>query len=244
MSATSSQPRYRRILLKVSGEGLAGDDGFGIAAEKLRYVVEQIGQVHAAGVQVAIVIGGGNILRGGKFVKEVNIPTAVAHHMGMLATIINALALREAFESAGIPARALSALPVHSVCDHYDRRHALEHLQAGRVVILAGGTGRPFVTTDTAAALGAAELEVDALCKVTQVDGVYSADPHKVPDAELFASLSYDEVLSRRLGVMDLAAFELCRAANIPIVVFNMHQPGNMKKLIDGESIGTVISNA
>jgi uridylate kinase len=227
--------------LKISGEGLASPDGFGIGDEALRRVAAEIKDVHDQGVQVAVTVGGGNILRGGTFASKSHIPEATAHYMGMLATVMNALALQETLETMGLDTRVMSSIAVASVCEPFVRRRCIRHLQKNRIVILAAGTGRPFVTTDTAAALSAAEIGADVLFKATQVDGVYSADPKKVPDAEFYHTLSYDRVINERLKVMDLSAVDMCQRNHIPIVVFNLHNPGNMKRLVQGETIGTVI---
>ena len=233
---------YKRVLLKLSGEGLAGTEGFGISGDALRRLAGEIREVHALGVELAIVVGGGNILRGSAFAANGKFPIATAHYMGMLATVMNALALQEAIELVGPPARVLSSLPVTSVCETFFRRRCLQHLEKKRVVILAGGTGRPFVTTDTAAALGAAEISADAVIKATQVDGVYSADPRKDPKAKLYDRLDYDQVINDRLAVMDLSAVELCQKNAIPIVVFNAHKPGNLKRVLLGDRVGTVVT--
>lgn len=235
---------YRRIVLKVSGEGFAGPGGFGINPDALGHVTREIRQVRETGVQVAVVVGGGNIIRGSTFAPQCGIAEATAHHMGMLATIINGLALQESLESTGVPARVLSSIAVASVCEAFARRRCIRHLEKGHVTILVGGTGRPFVTTDTAAAVAAAEIGADAVLKATQVDGVYSADPKSDPSAERYQNLSYDRVMDERLGVMDLSAVDLCRRNDVPIVVFNLHEPGNMKHIIGGEAIGTVISKS
>lgn len=234
---------YRRVVLKISGEGLAGSDGFGVGPDALQHVAEEIRDVHALGVQVAIVVGGGNILRGGTFAKTCHIAEATAHHMGMLATVINALALQEAIEHLGIQTRVLSAVPVQSVCEPFIRRRCIRHLEKGRVAVLAGGTGRPFVTTDTAAALAAAELGADAVFKATQVDGVYTADPKKDPAARFCPELTYDQVINGRLAVMDLSAVDMCQRHGTRIVVFSLHKRGNMRRIIQGEKIGTVIGS-
>ncbi|MHC4443524.1 MAG: UMP kinase [Planctomycetota bacterium] len=235
-------PRFKRIVLKLSGEGLSGSQGFGIDSQALRRVAEEIQQVCNAGVQVAIVVGGGNILRGTSFAEECHVSEATAHYMGMLATVINALALQETLEAGGLETRVLSSIPVASVCETFIRRRCVRHLEKGRVAVLAGGTGRPYVTTDTAAALAAVEIKADALFKATQVDGVYSADPKKDPQAELFDQLSYDRVINERLEVMDISAVDLCQRSNIPIIVFNLHKSGNIRRIIDGEKTGTIVS--
>lgn len=236
-----NRTKYRRIQLKLSGEGLAGPDGSGIGSEALRKVAEEIRSVHELGVQVGVTIGGGNILRGGTFASQSHIPEATAHYMGMLATVINALALQETLEAMNLDTRMMSSIAIASVGEPFVRRRCLHHLDKGRVVLLAAGTGRPFVTTDTAAALSAAEIGADALFKATQVDGVYSADPKKDPKAEFYPTLSYDRVINERLKVMDLSAVDMCQRNNIPIVVFNLHRPGNMKRIIQGDPLGTVI---
>lgn len=238
----STQPAYRRVLLKVSGEGLAGEDGFGIGGKALAHVAGEIRDVHALGVQVGIVVGGGNILRGERFSRETHITEATAHYMGMLATVMNALALQETLEAAGLQTRVLSSIAIASVCEPFIRRRAIRHLEKGRVVILGAGTGRPFVTTDTAAALAAVEIGADALLKATQVDGVYSADPKKDPNARFYEQLSYDRVIDERLKVMDLSAVDLCQRNGMPIVVFNLHTPGNMRRIICGEPGGTRVT--
>ncbi len=237
-----TQPKYRRVQLKISGEGLAGPDGFGIGNEALRRVGGEIKTVHDLGVQVAVTIGGGNILRGSTFAAQSQIPEATAHYMGMLATVMNALALQETLEALGLVTRVMSSIAVASVCEPFVRRRCIRHLEKNRVVVLAAGTGRPFVTTDTAAALSAAEIGADALFKATQVDGVYSADPKLDPKAEFYPTLSYDRVINERLKVMDLSAVDMCQRNGIPIVVFNLHKAGNMKQIVLGERVGTVIS--
>ncbi len=229
------------MLLKISGEGLAGPQGFGIGGEALGRVAGEIASVRNLGAEVAVVVGGGNILRGESFSRTTQIPEATAHYMGMLSTVINALALQETLEGMGLQTRVLSSLTISAVCEPFIRRRAVHHLEKGRVVILAAGTGRPFVTTDTAAALSAVEIGADALFKATQVDGVYSADPKKQPDAERYTRLTYDRVIDERLKVMDVAAVDMCQRNNVPIVVFNLHESGNMAGIIQGREIGTVI---
>ncbi len=236
------KPLYSRVLLKISGEGLASPKGFGIGAEALAHVAQELKQVHDLGVELAVTVGGGNILRGEQFARDTKIPEATAHYMGMLATVMNALALQETLEAMDVQTRVLSALPVASVCEPYIRRRCVHHLEKGRIALLAGGTGRPFVTTDTAAALYAVEIKANTVFKATQVDGVYSADPKRHPEAELYEELSYDRVIDERLKVMDVSAVDLCQRNNVKIHVFNLHKPGNMKRLLEGEPIGTVIS--
>jgi uridylate kinase len=238
----SSKARYARVLLKVSGEGLAGPEGFGIGGAALDHVARELREVHELGVQIGVVVGGGNILRGETFARNAKIAEATAHYMGMLATVMNALALQETLEAMDLQTRVLSSLEVAQVCEPYIRRRAIHHLEKGRIVILAAGTGRPFVTTDTAAALSAVELKAAALFKATQVDGVYSADPKKNPAAEFYEQVSYDRVIDERLKVMDMSAIDLCQRNHVPIIVFNLHEPGNMRRIIEGQCIGTVIS--
>lgn len=241
-ASPSSRPLYHRVLLKVSGEGLAGRDGFGIGGEALQHVANELLEVHRLGVQIAVVVGGGNILRGETFAKNTKIPEATAHYMGMLATVMNALALQETLEAMRLQTRVLSAIEIASVCEPYIRRRAMHHLEKGRITIIAAGTGRPFVTTDTAAALCAVEIKADALFKATQVDGVYSADPKKDPQAVFYEEVSYDRVIDERLKVMDVSAVDLCQRNHVTIRLFNLHVAGNMRRILEGESIGTVIS--
>jgi uridylate kinase len=237
-----SRVAFRRVLLKLSGEGLAGPGGFGLGPNQLAYVAKEIRQLYRTGVQVAIVVGGGNILRGGAFAERSAIPEATAHYMGMLATVINGLALQETLESLGMQTRVMSSIPIHAVCEPFVRRRCMAHLEKGRVVILAGGTGRPFFTTDTAAALAAVEIGADALFKATQVDGVYNADPKKNAKAVFYPALSYDRVIDERLAVMDISAVEMCQRNRVAIVVFNLHKPGNLKRAAAGQRVGTIIS--
>ncbi len=239
--ASKKRPVFARVILKVSGEGLCKPGGFGLDAEELERTAREVGEVHRVGVQVAVVVGGGNFLRGSTATRQARIPEATAHHMGMLATVINAIALQEAIEAQGPATCVMSAVPVASLCEPYVRRRCMRHLEKGRIVILAGGTGRPFVTTDTAAALAALELDAAAVLKATKVDGVYSDDPMKNPRARFYPRLSYDQVLNDRLGVMDLSAIELCRHRRIPVVVFNVKKPGNMRRVVLGEKVGTVV---
>lgn len=237
-----SKVAHARVVLKLSGEGLGGKDGVGIDPEQLEYLANEIGQVHRAGVQLAVVVGGGNILRGGAFSKKSSIPEATAHYMGMLATVINGLALQEALEARGVPTRLMSSLGVTGLCEPFARHRCMGHLEKGRVVVLAGGSGRPFFTTDTAAALAAVEIGANALFKATQVDGVYSADPKKDPKADFYPKLTYDRVIDERLEIMDLSAVEMCQRCGVAIVVFNLHKAGNLKKAIAGEQVGTIVS--
>lgn len=233
---------YPRILLKLSGEVLAGDSGFGIQPAVLRGLAEEIRDVRALGTQIGIVIGGGNIIRGVTAANE-GMDRSTADYMGMMASIMNSVALQDALEGLDLATRVLSALEIQEVAEPYIRRRAVRHLEKGRIVIFAGGTGNPYFTTDTAAALRAAEVHASVVLKATKVDGVYAADPEKNPKAERFARLSFDEVTQRRLAFMDQAAIALCRENALPIVVFDMTVPGNIQKVVAGETVGTTISD-
>ena len=235
--------KYQRVLLKLSGESFCKPGQFGIDGSALESISERIAEICKLGPQVAIVVGGGNFLRGESFSQTSHIPRNTADYMGMLATIINGCALQETLEKLGQPTRVLSAIEVPAMCEPFIRRRAFHHLDRGRVAILAGGTGNPFFTTDTCAALRAAELDVDLLIKATKVDGVYSDDPKKNLDAQLFDELSYDEVLAKKLGIMDQAAVSLCSNNNIQIVVLNIFEKGNITKAICGQRVGTLIHN-
>ena len=233
-------PAYRRVLLKLSGESFCRSGESGISMAAVESISEQVKRVVAAGVQLAIVVGGGNILRGREFAafsKSINPPTA--HYMGMLATVINGLALQDALENAGIPTRLQSAIRMEGVAEPFIRRRCVRHLEKGRVVILAAGTGSPFVTTDTAAALRAREIEANVVLKATRVEGVFSEDPEKNPHAVRYSDISYDDVLRQNLQVMDAQAIHHCREHGIPIVVFNFKREGNIERAIAGERIGT-----
>ncbi|MDE0863734.1 MAG: UMP kinase [Rubripirellula sp.] len=234
--------RFTRVILKLSGESLADGGGRGISGEEAGQIARQIKQAHESGCQIAIVIGGGNILRGAQFSgTNALVQEATAHYMGMLATTINSLAMQDAIESHGLQTRVMSAIPMDKISETFIRRRAIRHLEKGRIVILAGGIGNPFVTTDTAAAQRALELEADVVLKATRVDGVYSDDPEKNPHAVLYESLSYKEVVTKNLKVMDATAIALCREHDKPILVFNFKKDGNIVKAISGESIGTWI---
>ena len=232
---------YSRILLKVSGEGLAGEDGSGINPAVISGVAEQVREVHALGVQVSIVIGGGNIIRGMTAASQ-GMDRANADYMGMLGSVINAMALQDALEKVGLVTRVLTAIEIPQVAEVYIRRRAVRHLEKGRIVIFGGGTGNPYFTTDSAAALRAAEIHADVVLKATQVDGVYSADPDKDPTAERLETLSYDRAIRDDLRFMDQAAIALCRENKLPIVVFDMGVEGNIMKVVTGESVGTTVS--
>ena len=233
-------PKYRRVLLKVSGEALMGAEAYGIDTATVDRIAGDVKEAVSAGVQVCLVIGGGNIFRGLAGAAK-GIARATADYMGMLATVMNALAVQAALERCGVPTRVQSAIPMTSVCEPYIRRRAIRHMEKGRVVIFAAGTGNPFFTTDTAAALRAAEMNCNAMLKGTQVDGVYSADPKKVADAVRFDFLSYHEVLSRDLQVMDASAVSLSRENGIPIVVFSIHDRGSLAAVLRGEGRCTII---
>ncbi len=239
---TGLQPIYRRVLLKMSGEALMGDGQSAIDPKVLDRMAKEVGEIYQLGVQVGIVVGGGNFFRG-VTVQEAGINRITGDHMGMLATLINALAMRDAFERSGLPVRVLSAIPMSGMVDHFNRRKAMHHLQQGRVVIFAAGTGNPLVTTDSAASLRGIEIEVDIVLKATQVDGVYSADPRRFPDATRYDHLTYQEALEKELAVMDLAAFCQCRDYDMPLCVFNMQKPGALLRVITGQPEGTLVTN-
>jgi uridylate kinase len=233
--------RYRRVVIKLSGVGLAGDAGFGIAPAVIRGVAEEIREVHGLGVQIAIVIGGGNIIRGVSAASQ-GMDRATADYMGMMAGVINGVALQDALEKEDVPTRVLSALTIQEVAEPYIRRRAIRHLEKGRIVIFAAGTGNPYFTTDTAAALRAAEVHADLIMKATKVDGVYSADPEKEPTAQRFEQLTYEEAIQRNLQFMDQTAIQLCRQNGVPIVVFDMTVRGNIRKVVSGETVGTLVA--
>ncbi|MCE0556284.1 MULTISPECIES: UMP kinase [unclassified Motilimonas] len=238
--STNPKPSYRRILLKLSGEALMGEEGFGIDAKVLERMAQEIKELIELGVQVGLVIGGGNLFRGEGLAKA-GMNRVVGDHMGMLATVMNGLAMRDALHRAYVNARLMSAIPLKGVCDDYNWAEAISLLKSGRVVIFSAGTGNPFFTTDSAACLRGIEIEADAVLKATKVDGVYDADPMKNPDAVLYDELDYSTVLEKELKVMDLAAFTLARDHGLPIRVFNMNKPGALRRVVMGESEGTVI---
>ncbi len=240
MNAGGDKNKYNRILLKLSGEALMGDGEFGLETATVTRIASEVKSVHDLGVQISLVIGGGNIFRGVQAASQ-GLERGTADYMGMLATVINALALQGALERIGVQTRVQSAIPMATVCEPYIRRRAVRHMEKGRVVIFAAGTGSPYFTTDTAAALRAVEMDCDALFKGTQVDGVYSADPHKVPDAERYDVLTYHDVLSRDLKVMDASAISLSRENGIPILVFSLHNPGEFARVVCGEGRFTMI---
>jgi len=236
-----AKSRYKRVLLKLSGESFCKPGGFGLDGPALKSIAERIAQICKLGPKVAIVVGAGNFLRGEIFSKSSQIPRNTADYMGMLATIINSCALQEALEKLGLSARVLSAIEVPAMCEPFNTRRALHHLSRGRVLILAGGTGNPFFTTDTCAALRASQLDIDLLIKATKVDGVYSDDPKKNPRAKLLKKLGYADVLKKNLRIMDHSAITLCRDNNIPVIVLNIFKKGNIAKALCGRRIGTLI---
>jgi uridylate kinase len=234
--------RYRRILVKLSGEALLGTADYGIDPAMLKRVASELVEVSATGVEVAVVIGGGNIFRGAGLARA-GMDRVTADQMGMLATVMNSLAMQDAIEGLGAHARVMSAIRINEVAEDYIRRRAVRHLEKGRIVIFAAGTGNPFFTTDSAASLRAIEIDADLLLKATKVNGVYSDDPVKNPAATRFDKLSYDRVLDDRLGVMDATAIVLCRDNRIPLRVFNLHNPGDLPRVVRGENVGTLVSN-
>ena len=235
------RPRYKRVLLKLSGEALQGSGDWGIDYSFLESIALQIQKVQSLGVEIALVIGGGNFIRGSEEAARAGLERTSADHMGMLSTVINALALQAVLERSGVITRVMSALEMHQVAEDYIRRRAVRHLEKGRIVIFAGGTGNPFFTTDTAAALRAMEVGAEVLLKATKVDGVYSADPVTHPRAKRYRELTYLEVLKKRLAVMDATAISLCMDNDLPIVVFDLNKKGNLMRLIGGDRIGTVV---
>src|SRR5947209_9839473 len=236
------QPKYRRILLKLSGEALGAENGFGISAEAVQNMARQIQEVRQLGVQVVVVVGGGNIFRGLSG-SERGIERATGDYMGMLATIINALALQDALEKIGVATRVQSAITMAQVAEPFIRRRAVRHLEKGRVVIFGGGTGNPYFSTDTAAALRANEIGAEVILKATKVDGVYDSDPKKNAKANRFERITYLEALQRQLKVMDSTAFSLCMDNKMPIIVFELFRPHNLKRVIMGEKVGTLVSS-
>ncbi len=241
MTDQAESPIYRRVILKLSGESLSRAGERGINMDEVMAIARQVKQAHDLGCQIGLVVGGGNILRGAQFKTAAGstVEEATAHYMGMLATVINALALQEALESIGCVTRVMSAIRMDGVCEPFIRRRAIRHMEKGRIVVLAAGTGRPFVTTDTAATQGALELGADIVLKATRVDGVYSEDPEKNPHAILYRELDYDTVIQQNLKVMDGTAITQCRDHNMPILVFNFKKEGNIVKAIRGERVGT-----
>src|SRR5437773_3098741 len=239
----SQDPVFHRVLLKLSGEALLGSQGFGVDPEVANRIAQEVHEISDLGVQVAIVVGGGNFIRG-VAAQARGVDRVVADHMGMLATIINALALQDALEKSGSLTRVVTAIEVREIAEPFIRRRVIRHLEKGRVVVLAGGTGNPYFSTDTAAALRAMELKAEVILKATKVDGIYEADPKKDAGAKMFDHIGYLDVLSRRLEVMDTTAISLCMNNNLPIVVFNLNVFGNLKRVVMGEKVGSTVSRA
>lgn len=239
--AAKAAPKYKRILLKLSGEALGGETGSGICPEAIHEMARQVREVRDMNVQVVIVVGGGNIFRGIQG-SEQGIERVTGDHMGMLATVINALALQDALEKQGVETRVQTAIVMAQVAESFIRRRAVRHLEKGRVVIFGGGTGNPYFSTDTTAALRAAEIGADVILKATKVDGIYDSDPKKNPKARRFEKITYLEALQRQLKVMDSTAFSLCMDTKMPIVVFDFHKPGNLARAVRGETVGTTVN--
>ena len=233
--------KFKRVLLKISGEMLGGKQGFGLETDTLDYIANEIKAVHELGVGVAVVVGGGNFIRGSAFSETGGIDRTVADHMGMMGTIMNGLALQSAVEKAGIATRVQSALTVSEVAEPFIRRRAIRHLEKGRVVVFAAGTGNPYFTTDTAAVLRALEIDADALLKATKVDGVYNKDPRKHSDAVMYETVTFSEAIDKRLAVMDQTAFTMCREHGLPVVVLDLLRPGGMARVVKGEPEGTLV---
>ena len=233
---------YKRVLLKISGEGFCPEGGTGIEGDELNGIARELVDVCKTGIELAVVVGGGNFIRGATFSEEGNIPRATADYMGMLATVLNAVALQETMEAMGQPTRVMSAISVYSVAEPFIRRRAIRHLEKGRAIILAAGTGNPFFTTDTSAALRATEIHADVLLKATKVDGIYTADPKKDKNAKLYERITYQQVHQDQLRVMDLTAITLAMERKLPVVVFNLKTPGNIARVLRGEKVGTTIT--
>jgi uridylate kinase len=239
---SASTPRYHRVLLKLSGEALCKTGGFGLDSEELRVIGGEIKAAAGLGTQLAIVVGGGNFIRGAQLATIGGIPQATADHMGMLGTVINALALKESLLNLGLQCRVMSAIEIRAVAEPFIRSRAIRHMEKGRVVILAAGTGNPFFTTDTCAALRAKELECEILMKATKVDGVYTADPKKDPAATRYSALNFAEAISKNLKIMDMTALAMCQEHRIPVLVFDFKKAGNIARVIGGDDVGTVVS--
>jgi uridylate kinase len=240
MTDTGKKPVYKRVLLKLSGEALMGDAEFGIDPQVISRFAKELTELSNQGVELGVVVGGGNIFRGAGLAAS-GMDRVSGDHMGMLATVMNALALQDSLEQEGVFCRVMSAIKINEVCEDYLRRRAIRHLEKGRVVIFAAGTGNPFFTTDSAASLRAVEIGADLMLKATQVDGVYDSDPKKNPDAVRYSELSYDDVIDKRLGVMDTTAVVMCQEQKMPLRVFDVHKAGNLTKIIYGEDIGTLV---
>jgi uridylate kinase len=241
-TTASQRTAPKRVLLKLSGESFCAPGGFGIDTKELGIIANEILDATKAGAQIAIVVGGGNIIRGAELAQSGDIQQATADYMGMLGTVMNAAALKEKLDSIGIDSRVMSALDIRAIAEPFIRNRAIRHLDKGRVIILAAGTGNPFFTTDTCAALRATELHCDALLKATKVDGVYTADPVKDPNATKYSALSFYEAIDKQLGVMDMTALTMCQQQNIPVLVFNFKNQGNIRRVIEGEEIGTLLT--
>jgi uridylate kinase len=239
---TQAKPRYTRVLVKLSGEALLGGGDYGIDPAVLKRIAGELQDIVQMGVQLAVVIGGGNIFRGAGLARA-GMDRVAADHMGMLATVMNSLALQDALESLGLHARVMSAIRINEVCEDYIRRRAVRHLEKGRIAVFAAGTGNPFFTTDTAAALRAIEIDADVLLKATKVDGVYSDDPVRNPAAVRYARLTFDKVLTDKLNVMDATAIVMCRDNRLPLRVFNLNNPGDLTRIVRGEEVGTTVTN-
>ena len=233
--------KYKRILLKLSGEALMGEQSYGIDINRVQQYANDIQELHSLGMEIAIVIGGGNIYRG-LSAEQAGMDRVQADYMGMLATVINSMALQDALEKVGIKTRLLTAIKMEQICEPFIRRRAVRHLEKGRIVIFGAGTGNPYFTTDTAASLRAIEINADAVLKGTRVDGIYTADPEKDPNAKKFEHITFADVYEKGLNVMDMTAFTLCQENNLPIIVFDMNKPGNLFKLANGDQIGTIVS--
>jgi uridylate kinase len=234
-------PVFKRILLKLSGEALAAGQGFGVDSQRVQEIAAELQEVHALGVQIAVVVGGGNFFRGvAEQAREMD--RVSADHMGMLATVINALALQDALEKHGVYTRVMSAIEMNQVAEPFIRRRAMRHLEKGRLIVFAAGTGNPYFSTDTAASLRAMEIKADVILKATKVDGIYDADPVLVKDAKMFDQISYMDVLRKGLQVMDSTAISLCKDNNLPIIIFNLNRSGNIKRVLTGEKIGSLVS--
>lgn len=238
-----TNPFYKRVLLKISGESFSAPGGFGIDAEELTAIAREIADAASTGTQIAVVVGGGNMVRGADLSQRINIDQSTADYMGMLGTIMNGMALKEALESLDLPSRVMSAIDVPAIAEPFIRKRAIRHFEKGRAVILVAGTGNPFFTTDTCASLRATELNVDILLKATKVDGVYDADPLTNPGATRFDVLTYQEAIERKLGVMDLTALSMCMEQDLPVVVFDFKSSRNIRRVIDGEPIGTLLTS-
>ncbi len=241
MSGDSDKPVYRRVLLKLSGEALMGEERFGISTKVLSYVADEVVETVGLGIELALVVGGGNLFRGLAKSTELGMDRATADYLGMLATVMNAVALQDALERRGLKTRVMSAIEMSELAEPYIRRRAIRHLEKGRLVIFAAGTGNPFFSTDTAAALRAMEIQAEVLLKATKVPGVFDRDPARDPDARLYERVSFDDALKQDLKVMDSTAFALCRDNRLPIVVFDLHQAGNVRRVVTGRKVGTVI---